>query len=154
MILNSIIRSACSLISLFTTKLSRSTALLQDLNAIAWKLLTIDNDSVQGSAARLLSCLPLAGGIDRKSPSEIWSAQILDTLMILSTVLKTMAPLTQSNARCASTEDSSNGAANNFLGHWVRFVRRDISDEQFRLRCFYRFSRGLTKIFKYFLILG
>lgn len=154
LVLNSSIKLACSLVSLFGTKLSRSTALLLDLNTIGWKLLSIDDDSVQVSAARLLSCLPLAGGIDRKSPSEIWSAQILGTLTALSTVLQTMAPLTQINAKSAPTEDlnSSNGTINNFLGHWIRFVRRDISDEQFRLRCFYRFSRGLTKVFQFFLL--
>jgi len=154
LILNSSIKLACSLVSLFGMKLSRSTVLLLDLNTIVWKLLTIDDDSVQASAARLLSCLPLGGGIDRKSPSEIWSAQILDTLTALSTVLQTMAPLTQSNARCAPTEDlnSSNGTTDNFLEQWIRFVRRDISNEQFRLRCFYRFSRGLTKVFQFLLL--
>ena len=151
LILNSAIKLACSLVSLFTTKLSRSTALLQDLNAVAWKILTINNNSVQESAARLLSCLPLAGGIDRKTPSEIWSVQIQDTLKALSTVLQTMAPLTQSSARVSPIENS-NGTVNEFLGHWINFVRRDISDYQFRLKCFYRFSRGLTKAFEFLLL--
>lgn len=154
MILNSSTKLACSLVSLFGTKLSRSTALVLDLNTIVWKLMTIDDDSVQASSARLLSCLPLAGGIDRKSPSEIWSTQVLDTLKALSTVLQTMAPLTQSNANRAPTGDlqSSNSSTNNFLGHWIRFVRREILNEQFRLRCFYRFSRGLTKAFQFILL--
>lgn len=154
LILDSSIKLACSLVSLFGTKLSRSTALLHDLNTIAWKFMTINDDYVQASAARLLSCLPLAGGIDRKSPSVIWNAQVLDTLTALSAVLQTMAPLTQSNTDCALTEDfhRNNGVANIFLKHWIHFVKRDISDEQFRLRCFYRFTCGLTKAFQFFLL--
>ncbi len=147
LIFNSLIKSACSLVSLFTTKLSRSTQLLTDLSTMAWMILTIDNDSVQESAARLLSCLPLAGGIDRKSPSDIWSSQILDTLTALSTVLQTMAPLTQSNTRSSPNETS-----NEFWGSWIKYVQREISDEQFRLKCFYRFSRGLAKAYGFFLL--
>ncbi len=144
LILNACIKLVCSLVSLFTTKLSRSTALLQDLTTMGWKLLTVDNDSVQESAARLLSCLPLAGGIDRKSPSDIWSAQILDTLSALSTVLQTMAPLTQSN--------TANTDKNKFMQDWIYFVQREISEEQERLSCFYRLSRGLTKAYGFFLL--
>jgi len=152
LILNSSIKLACSLVSLFGTKLSRSTALLLDLNTISWKFLTLDNDSVQESAARLLSCLPLAGGIDRKTPSDIWSAQLLGTLTALSTVLETMAPLTKTNNHSNQAEDfHSSGATSKFLGEWIHFVRRDISNESFRLRCFYRFSRGLTKLFHFLL---
>ena len=147
LIFNSLIKSACSLVSLFTTKLSRSTQLLTDLSSISWMILTIDNNSVQESAARLLSCLPLAGGIDRKSPSDIWSSQILDTLTALSTVLQTMAPLTQSNTRSSPNETS-----NKFWGSWIHYVQREISDEQFRLKCFYRFSRGLAKAYGFFLL--
>ena len=147
-ILASSIKLACSLISLFTTKLSRSTALIEDLNAVAWKMLTIDNDSIQESTARLLSILPLAGGIDRKTPSEIWNAQIQNTLTALSTVLQTVAPLTQSNI---STPES-NGTLDKFLAQWIDVMRRDIPDEASRLRCFYRLSRGLTKVFEFFLL--
>jgi hypothetical protein len=148
MILNSSTKLACSLVSLFGTKLSRYTALLLDLNTICWKLLTIDDDSVQESAARLLSCMPLAGGTDQKSPSEIWSEQTTDILSVLSTVLQTVAPVTKSNAHCAP----SSKRTNTFLGEWIRFVQRDVSNEQFRLKCFYRFSRGLTKAFQFFLL--
>ena len=154
MVLNSTIKLACSLISLFGVKLSRSTKLLLDLNAISLELLTIDNDSVQASAARLLSCLPLAGGVERKTPSEIWSTQVLFTLTALSTAIQVMAPLTGSKANDTSIEDlnSSNETTKKFLGRWISFVRRDISNEQFRLRCFYRFCRGLTKLFRYLLL--
>jgi len=145
--LNSSIKLACSIVTLFGTKLSRSTALLLDLNTICWKLLTIDNDSVQESAARLLSCLPLAGGIDRKTPSVIWSTQVSNTLAGLSTVLEAIAPLTKSN-----DNGSRNKSTNDSLEQWIHFVRRDISDESFRLKCFYRFSRGLTKVFHFLLL--
>ena len=154
--LTSSIKLACSLVSLFGTKLSRSTSLLLELNKISWKLLVMDNDSVQESAARLISCLPLAGGTDRKTPSDIWNAQLLDTLTALSTVLGTMAPLTKSQSQSRSTTQtdnshSSNGAMDTFLEDWINFVRRDISNESYRLRCFYRLSRGLTKVFHFLL---
>jgi len=151
--LNSLIKLACSLVSLFGTKLSRSASLLLELKIISWRLLTLDNDSVQESVARLLSCLPLAGGTDRKTPSDIWNTQLLDTLTALSTVLETMAPLTKSQIRTAQTENSrsSNGTIDSFLAEWIHFVRNEGSNESYRLRCFYRLSRGLTKLF-YFLL--
>ena len=152
--LTSSMKLACSLVSLFGTKLSRSTSLLLELNKISWKLLIMDNDSVQESAARLISCLPLAGGTDRKTPSDIWNAQLLDTLTALSTVLETMAPLTKLQNRNTTQTDSShssNGTMDKFLEDWINFVRRDISNESYRLRCFYRLSRGLTKVFHFLL---
>jgi len=146
LILNSSIKLTCSLISLFGIKLSRSTALLIDLNTIAWKFLTIDDDSVQSSAARLLSCLPLAGGIERKTPSEIWSTSIEKTLTALSIVLQTVTPLVQSNTK------SSDRTANDFLEQWICFVRKTTLNEPSRLRCFYRFCRGLTNAIHFFLL--
>jgi hypothetical protein len=143
--LNSSMRLAGALVGLFGTKLSRSTALLLNLNAVSWKFLTVDGDSVQESAARLLASLPLAGGIDRKTPSDIWTVQVSDILTALSTALETMAPLTKSS-------DSGTESTNEFVGQWVNYVRKDINDESWRLKCFYRFSRGLTKTFHYLLL--
>ncbi|VEU39024.1 unnamed protein product [Pseudo-nitzschia multistriata] len=145
--LNTCMKLACSLVTLFGTKLSRSTAMLLDLNTTCWKLLTIDNDSVQDSAARLLSSLPMAGGIDRKNPSIIWSACVSDTLSGLAVILETMAPLTK-----GSDKEYKNNRLHASLDEWIHFVRRDISNESFRLKCFYRFSRGLTKVFHFLLL--
>eukprot|EP00536_Pseudo-nitzschia_multiseries_P002242 jgi/Psemu1/294756/fgenesh1_pm.30_\ len=145
-VLVSSIRLACSLVTLFGTKLSRSTALLKDLNATAWKLLTVDDDSVQESAARLVSCLPMAGGIDRTTPSDLWNARVSDTLSGLSTVLDTVAPLTKSR-------NNNNNNNNDSVEQWIRFVRNiDSSDESSRLKCFYRFTRGLTKVFRFLML--
>jgi len=150
----SLTKLAASLVTLFGTKLSRSTALLSDLTAISWKLLTIDDDTVQDSAARLLSCLPVAGGIDRTTPSDIWNARVSETLTGLSVVLDAMAPLTTGGGSGGggSKRNGSGNNNNSSVEQWIRFVRIHVSDESSRLRCFYRFSRGLTRLFRFLVL--
>jgi hypothetical protein len=152
----SILKASCIMVSLFGTKLSRSTVLVQDLRSMSMRLLTISNDSVQEAAARLVACLPLAGGIDGITPSHLWNIQLTSALTALSTVLRTMAPLTKSIANSiqqqqqpVTTSNGNNGVPltiDQLLEDWIHFVRRNLSDQTLRLRCFYRLTRGLVKV--------
>ena len=96
--INACLRAAASLIALFGTKLSRSVALLSDLKSIAWKFLSMNEDSVQISAAKLIAIIPMAGGIDRKTPSAIWNESMQEVVSMLSTITSTMAPLNKASS--------------------------------------------------------
>lgn len=151
--LNSTMKAAASLISLFGTKLSRSTALLHDLKRASWTLMTASDDSVQDTAARLVACLPLAGGTDQTSPSDLWTMQVSDTLSMASLVLNGMAPLTKGiDTDGGTTTRISDGIVRDHLTGWMNFVRSNVSNHSARLRCFSRYTRGLTKVFHFLLL--
>jgi len=148
--LNSAMKAAGSLVTLFGTKLSRSTSLLLDLHTQSLRFLTVSDSSVQESAARLLSLLPLAGGVDRKSPSDLWNIQVSDILSALSRVLEAVAPLANNNNSGSvegfpGRDSTTKTPTATMVDNWVHFVRRKLSDESARLKCFYQFTRGLTK---------
>jgi hypothetical protein len=141
----SCLKAASSLVSLFGTKLSRSTALISDLKTIAWRFLTLPHDSIQQSAAKLIACIPLAGGTERKTPSELWNVAISDIISMLSVVLDKIAPLNKSKK---GNESETSDHAQNILQEWIAFVREDIFEESARVVSFHRFICGLTRCFQ------
>jgi hypothetical protein len=154
--LNSTMKATSALISLFGTKLSRSTVLLQDLKRTSWTFITTSDTSVQDSAARLLACLPLAGGMEQKSPSILWTMLVSDTLNLSSFVLNSMAPLTtgvndDATERTTSLVISDDIVANRWRG-WVNYLRTNISSPPSRLQCFSCYTRGLTMIYHFLLL--
>eukprot|EP00980_Cylindrotheca_fusiformis_P011720 scaffold2783_cov129-Cylindrotheca_fusiformis.AAC.21 len=140
----SCLKAASSLVSLFGTKLSRSTVLLSDLQRIAWKFLTANEDSIQISAARLIAVLPMAGGTDRMTPSFIWNKSVRDIISMTSAIVHTMAPL---NKLSRSSGEGLSEDGRTRLETWVTFVREEISEEDARVLTFHRFLRGLTLCF-------
>ena len=141
--ITSCLRAASSLIILFGTKLSRSVAMLSDLKKLAWSFLTVNDDSIQLSAAKLIAIIPLAGGIDRKTPSNIWNETMNDVISMLSTVMCAMAPLNKFDSRALLSEE-----ANSRSQDWIQFVREEMSQEIPRIFTFHRFLRALTLSFK------
>lgn len=144
----SCLRAACSLVNMFGMKLSRSTALLSDLRNVAWQFVATPEPSIQEAAARLLAALPLAGGVDRKLPSDLWSVGVADIGIMLSAIFDAVAPVSKpSNNREASLSKE----ADDVLQGWLSFLRRDISNEIDRVRTFRLLLRGLVLSFRYFL---
>jgi hypothetical protein len=145
--INSCLKAAASLVGLFGTKLSRSVTILTDLKTIAWRLLTINDDSIQNSAARLIAMIPMAGGTDRKTPSDLWMKSIADVISMLALIMSTVAPV--SKARQINIDDidiTEQGKAVSKM--WIDFVRNDLSQESARVLSFNRFLRGLTLCFR------
>jgi hypothetical protein len=143
--IHSCLKAAASLVSLFGTKLSRSTVLLSDLKTVAWRFVTLPDDSIQRCAARLLASIPLAGGTDRKTPSELWNVAMVDNVSMLSMILETMAPL---NKTSKGSEKEISEESQNVLAGWMSFVREDTSIESVRVISFHLFIRGLTRCFE------
>lgn len=141
-------RAACSLVNLFKTKLSRSTALLSDLKTVAWQFVAFPDQSVQDAAARLLAAVPLAGGIDRKTPSEIWNTGVADILTMLNAIVDAVAPVSKASKK---QETSLSAEAGTVLNDWLSFIRQDISDESDRVNTFRLLLRGLVLSFQHFL---
>lgn len=141
----SCLKAASSLVNLFGTKLSRSITLISDLRNVAWRFLTLPNDSIQHSAAKLIACIPLAGGTDRKTPSDLWIEATSDAVSMLLKVLHNIAPL---NKPKKQNENKISDHAQNTLQAWMAFVREDIFEESARLISFHRFIFGLTRCFQ------
>jgi hypothetical protein len=75
---------------------------------------------------------------------------VSDTLAALSATLEAMAPLTKGMQKKQAPNQQSNTTPTPticMLEDWIHFVRRSLSDENSRLLCFYRFTRGLTKAY-------
>ncbi|KAG7363990.1 hypothetical protein IV203_037192 [Nitzschia inconspicua] len=149
---HSAFKAASVLVCLFGTKLSRSTALLQDLQSLSLRFLTISNDLVQETAAKLMACLTLTGGTDGMTPSDLWNIQFSGALTTLSSVLDTMAPLADNHQNTTrQSSAATNGTCvqltvNAMLKDWIQFVRQEVADQSSRLQCFYRFSAGIVKL--------
>jgi hypothetical protein len=141
----SCLKAASSLVSLFGTKLSRSTALMSDLKSIAWRFLTLPHDSIQHSAAKLIASIPLAGGTERKTPSDLWNVAISDTISMLSVVMDKIAPLNKSKK---GNQSEPSEHAQNILQTWIAFIQEDLFEESVRVVTFHRFICGLTRCFQ------
>lgn len=94
-------RAASALVSVFGTKLSRSTAILVGLRDVAWEaVLTVDDggggtDFVVHAATILLATLPYAGGTDKLTPSLVWNQAVVDAVSGLKLAMRKVAPLAE-----------------------------------------------------------
>ena len=147
--IQSCLRALASLVSLFGTKLSRSTAILTDLKALAWRLVVLPNDDVNIAAARLIATLPLAGGTDRKAPSDLWNKTVADVILSLDTLLKVMAPL-QKNASTKTNvaEGLLSEDVDRVLSEWISYIKEGLSNEAHRISAFKNCMGGMTLCFR------
>lgn len=143
----SILRAACSIVKLFGTKLSRSVALLADLRKMAWAFLAAPNKSLQDAAGCLLASLPLAGGTDRKMPSEIWNSGIQDNLSMISIIAEKVAPM----ATKATKNDNLSDESSHILQQWIIFLQQDVSSDQDRAKTIITILRGLVLSYRNYL---
>lgn len=139
------LRASASLIILLGIKLSRSSGLVFEIQNVAWSALTLPNKKVQNAAARLLASVPLAGatsGNGRQNqtsalpPAEQWSHLLMDSIVALSTILKTGAPVSRN---MLSTEHSwtLSGTVDELVTETINFFRGNLdSSEAFRVQAF------------------
>lgn len=144
----SCLRAACSFVTMFGTKLSRSTVLLADLKSIAWHFISFPEQSIQDAAARLLAALTLVGGTDRKTPSELWNAGLTNLVAMLTRLVDVVAPVTKvsNNQEVSLSED-----AEVVMQRWIAFLRHDISSDRDRVNTLRCVLRGLTISCQHFL---
>lgn len=145
----SCLKAACSLVGLFGTKLSRSTALLATLKDLSWEFLSVACDRVQQAAAKLLGCLPLAGGVDRKSASHIWNAGINDILVMIPQFIDSVVPV---NKPQQSDKADLSEVASKRLNQWVSSLRDIVLDEESRVSSFRWTLQGLVFTLREFLM--
>jgi hypothetical protein len=146
----SCLKASSSLVSLFGTKLSRSTILLADLKKTAWRFVTLPTEEVQRSAARLVAAVPLAGGTERKTPSNLWNVVLVDAVSSLSTMLEVVAPLNKSSrsSKSKKVDDALSKEMAVVLQGWADHLKQDISQEEARINAFSCCIRGLTLCFQ------
>jgi len=143
----SCLRAACAMVRLFGTKLSRSTGLLVDLRRVAWSFITIPNVILQDAAGRLLASLPLAGGIDRKTPVEIWNSNFQDILYMMNSLLEAVAPVGNKTS-IGERPMISDGSAG-VLSDWISFLNKDISSGKDRATTLVTMMRGLVLAYQH-----
>lgn len=142
----SCLRAACSFVTLFGTKLSRSTVLLADLKSIAWQFIACPNHSLQAAAARLLAALPLAGGTDRKTPSELWNIGQTNCIGMLHKLVDTVGPVTTTSGKREYVLSEDADVA---LQRWIAFLRHDVSADLDRVHTFRWLLQGLVLAFQH-----
>lgn len=145
----SCLRAACALVNLFGIKLSRSTTLLADLRSIAWKFVVIPQPLIQEAAARLLAALPLAGGVDRQTPAELWNQEFHQVLCMITTLVETVAPIGNSPSSKDNCDLSSEGSV--IFQGWVSCLQRGVNHADSRARAFLSMLKGLTLTYRHFL---
>jgi hypothetical protein len=145
--INSCLKATTSLLGLFGTKLSRSTLLLSDLQSLAWRLVTLPNETIQHSAARLLATIPLAGGTDRKTPSDLWNTAVVDVVSSLSTLLGAMAPLNKGRSKVNDSGGVVSKEMETVVNGWINHIREDLSQESTRVTAFDCCIGGLARCF-------
>lgn len=145
------LRSSASLVSLFGTKLSRSTAILLGLREVAWESMFVATDDLTVQAAMtLLATLPFAGGTDKLTPSLVWNQCFTDAVTALSTAIRKVAPVVgtnkaKKNSDTYLTEDFAMSeidkqAAND---HWLSKIQ-EASPETIKVRIFLQLVKGLA----------
>lgn len=84
-------KAAIAMIILFGTKLSRSTSILKGLRLSCWTGITLPNslfrEKIVECSVKLLAALPFAGGIDNRTPSELWNQSLNHALFSLFHVM-------------------------------------------------------------------
>ena len=164
--LTSLLKVTTLLVGLFGTRLSRSTAVLGSLRSISWKILMLPNESIQDGAARLLSSLPLAGGVsgvtgtDRNTPSEIWTESFMGAVIGLPAIIHNVTPVgpsTRTDDSFRRQVDSSSSIYCEWYGsvminEWLDEFRRHVQNDDDRVKCFNLFTRGLSRLLHFLLL--
>lgn len=85
-------RVATLLVTLFGARLSRNQTILSSLRSLAWTVIVSTDESIQREVGAFLAALPLTG-LDKSTPSTLWSSGIVDGIAAIFLVLETVVPL-------------------------------------------------------------
>jgi hypothetical protein len=140
----SCMKAASCVISLFGIKLARSTALVSDLHSLAWRRITTPHDAIQRSAAALIATIPLAGGTERRTPSELWNMAFNDVVTSLAAMLGAVVPL--NNSRTPKLKCSE--PMKERVQAWIDNIRSQLPNEASKVNALHRCIGGLTHCFQ------
>ena len=163
--LTSLLKVTTLLVGLFGTRLSRSTSVVGSLRSISWRILMLPDESIQDGAARLLSSLPLAGGVsgvagtDRNTPSDIWTESFMGTVIGLPVIIHNVTPVgpsTRNDDNSRRQVDSSSSLYCEWYGsivinEWLDEFRLHVQSDDDRVICLNLFTRGLSRLLHFLL---
>jgi hypothetical protein len=139
-------RVATLVLSLYGTKLSRNQAILSSLRSLAWNIMSISDERLQTSAGNFLAALPLTG-LDKQTPSALWTEGIIDGTAALYLLLDIVAPL-KSKLSNALNADKARGhlseTMKTSLSAWVERLQKEDSAEA-RIVLFNSLTSALTQ---------
>eukprot|EP00977_Amphora_coffeiformis_P015738 scaffold4707_cov164-Amphora_coffeaeformis.AAC.12 len=92
--LTSCLYASADLIAFGGTRLSRSPAILSNLESVAWDAMACRTVN-HTAAATLLAVLPLAGGTERATPASQWTKCLINAQSLLWMLLQKAIPISQ-----------------------------------------------------------
>lgn len=151
--LQSCLRAAASFVSLFGTKLSRSSGLISELQELGLTALTAPFPKTQTAAAQLLAALPLTGALydkkaaANKSIGEQWSDFLMGAVVSLSRVLKNMVAVAQ-KLETASDSWQLSKTFELFLDNVKTCFHETLQEEEERTSAFRVLVHGLFQLIR------
>jgi hypothetical protein len=142
--LKACLRACCALVTLFGTKLSRSTKILAGLRCLGWECLAVYNDDVVDFAARLVATLPLAGGTDNVTPSDLWNQSLRDAVAAAYDTIYDVAPMGKS-VKPSTHDVMLSSAVGDIMRKHIDSIRQSPSDSA-RGKYFLHLMQGLVEI--------
>lgn len=130
------LRACSAIILIFGTKLARSGALIQAVQKLAARAMTVSDTTIVESAAILIARLPLAGGIDRMTPCFLWTQGIDVTMASLIFIFKSIFPVGKIRKR-----EIQNTNIPDYVCNWVTAIEESNSEEE-KLESFLYLTRG------------
>jgi hypothetical protein len=166
-------RTAVSLISLFGTKLSRSTSVILGLRDMAWHSIQLlpttiekNNTFLQKAATTLIATIPIAGCVGGSSssnsntnathteklsaPSMLWNQTLLDTVTVLTYTLRYVTPIVDMKYGNNKKLNVDITQVSEFVkqivtDQWIPSIQQS-SNEEMRMNMFLHVIHGLVGI--------
>lgn len=138
-------RVATLIISLYGMKLSRNPTVLSSLRTLAWKFISISDEGLQKSASDLLAALPLTG-MDKNSPSVLWTDSTIEGIAALIVLLETVAPMKNKSSSLDITRAQGylSETTTIIVSDWLKRLHNESSPE-LRLILFTTLTSGLSQ---------
>lgn len=138
-------RVATLVIALYGMKLSRNPGVLSSLRTLAWKFLAISGEALQKSASDLLAALPLTG-MDKSTPSVLWTDSTVDGTAALFVLLETVAPMKNKSSSLDITKAHGylSDTTKMIVSSWLKRLHSESSAE-LRLAQFNSLASGLSQ---------
>lgn len=133
--------SATSLISLFGTKLSRSTPVIEALRSLGWQLLCHTKSKIQENASSLLSSLTTTG-VDSCAPADAWTKAVADCISGTMLLITVVAPV---NAKASQSDQQLSEKMKATIGKWIDQIRESLPNEAVRVAHLRTYISGLIR---------
>jgi hypothetical protein len=133
--------SATSLISLFGTKLSRSSPIIEALRSLGWQSLCHSKEKIQENTSCLLASLTMTG-MDSCAPSDAWTKAVADSISGTMLLIKVVAPV---KTKASQSDQRLSEAMKPTVGKWIDQIRESLPNEAIKVAMLRTYVSGLIR---------